>query len=153
MSEKLASGDGFPFPSGPKSPALSHRNPFATPSGAATPGFATPGIRTPGGGLRSSAFHLPASKGNTFFKSRRVQDTSTIQKPWLEIPDKKKKWHTIFPLLGIGIGIAVTALAVYQGTTTVTNYKYCPVYDVDFSNGGELDPKIWTKELQVGGFG
>lgn len=113
----------------------------------------TPGIRTPGGGLRASAFHLPATKGRTYFRSRRIQDISTIQKPWLDIPDKGKKWHTIFPLIGIFVGIAVVALAAFQGTTTVTNYKYCPVYSVDFSAGGQLDPKIWKKELSVGGFG
>jgi hypothetical protein len=152
MTEKLASGDGFPFPSGPRSPALSQRNPFATPSVAGTPG-GTPGIRTPGGGFRSSAFHLPATRGNAYFKSRRIQDISTIQKPWLGVKDTKKKWHTIFPLIGLFVGIAVMAGAAYQGTTTVTNYKYCPVYDVDFSAGGQLDPKIWHKELNVGGFG
>lgn len=149
MTEKVATGEGLPFPlGGPRSPASSHKNPFATP-----PGAGTPGIRTPGGVLRSSAFHLPATKGTTYFRSRRIQDLTTIRKPWLEIPDKKKKWHTIFPLIGLFIGIAVMAAAAFQGTTTVTNYKYCPVYSVDFSTGGQLDPKIWRKELNVGGFG
>ena len=82
-----------------------------------------------------------------------MQDISTIAKPWLSVPDKKKKWHTIFPVTGIIIGLLAACAAVYQGATTVTNHKYCSIYEVDFSNGGQLDPKIWTRELSVGGFG
>ena len=90
--------DAFPFPGAgaPKSPGLSQRNqnPFATPG--SIPG--TPrGARTPGSVLRASttAFHLPASRGNTYFKSRRIRDVSSIAKPWTEVKDPKKKWHTI----------------------------------------------------------
>lgn len=66
--------------------------------------------------------------------------------------DPKKKWHTIFPLIGMGLGIALVALECWQGLTTVINYPYCPVYEEDFSSG-ILDPMIWTKEVETGGFG
>lgn len=58
-----------------------------------------------------------------------------------------------FPLSGIALGIALVGLEVWQGMSTVTNNKYCSIYDLDFGAGGTLDPNIWTKEIQVGGFG
>jgi hypothetical protein len=75
----------------------------------------------------------------------------TIQKPWTEKKCPKKKWHTIFPLLGVGLGVALVALECWQGLSTVVNHKYCPVYE-EFSSGS-LDPKIWAKEAETGGFG
>lgn len=102
-----SAAEGYPFhlPSNaPKSPTTTQpRNPFATPGSApGTPGgVRTPGTpagaRTPGSLLRASttAFQLPASKGKTYFKSRRIRDVSSIAKPWTEVRDPKKKWHTI----------------------------------------------------------
>ena len=86
-----------------------------------------------------------------YFKSRRI-NPEDIQKPWTEKKDPKKKWHTIFPLLGIGLGLGLVALECWQGIGTIVNHKYCPVYEEDFSSG-ILDPKIWTKEVETGGFG
>jgi hypothetical protein len=110
----------------------------------------TPGTSTPTS-YHASAFHLPAVGSQNNFKSRRI-NPEEIQKPWLEQKDPKKKWHTIFPLIGIGLGLALVALECWQGLTTVINYPYCPIYEEDFSSG-ILDPKIWTKEVETGGFG
>jgi hypothetical protein len=110
----------------------------------------TPGTSTPAS-YRASAFHLPAVGSQKYFKSRRI-NPEDIQKPWTDKKDPKKKWHTIFPLIGIGLGIALVALECWQGLSTVINYNYCPIYEVDFSSG-TLDPKIWTKEVETGGFG
>lgn len=110
----------------------------------------TPGTSTPAS-YRASAFHLPAAGSQKYFKSRRI-NPEDIQKPWTEKKDSKKKWHTIFPLIGIGLGIALVALECWQGLSSVINYNYCPVYQEDFSSGA-LDPKIWTKEVETGGFG
>jgi hypothetical protein len=110
----------------------------------------TPGTSTPAS-YQASAFHLPAVGSQRYFKSRRI-NPEDIQKPWTEKKDPKKKWHTIFPLLGIGLGIALVALECWQGLNSVVNHKYCPVYEEDFSSG-ILDPKIWTKEVETGGFG
>ena len=58
---------------------------------------------------------------------------------------------TIIPLIGLALGFAFAGFLVYDGLKTVINHEYCPVLDEDFSGG--LDPKIWTKEAEVGGFG
>jgi hypothetical protein len=34
---------------------------------------------------------------------------------------------------------------------TVINHKYCPVLDENWAGG--INPKIWTKEVELGGFG
>ena len=65
--------------------------------------------------------------------------------------DPKEKWVTIIPLIGIFLGLCVTGFLIYEGLQTVSNHVYCPVYMTDFSSG--LDSHIWTKEVEVGGFG
>lgn len=65
--------------------------------------------------------------------------------------DPKEKWVTILPLLGILLGLCISGFLIWDGMRSVVHHKYCPVLDDDFSNG--LDPSIWTKEVQVGGFG
>lgn len=74
-----------------------------------------------------------------------------IEKPWLEKHDPKEKWVTILPLLGILLGLCISGFLIWDGMRSVVHHKYCPVLDDDFSNG--LDPSVWTKEVQVGGFG
>jgi hypothetical protein len=59
---------------------------------------------------------------------------------------------TIIPLIGLFIGLAIAVLLIYDGLQTVVNHKYCPVFMEDFSSG-TLNPSIWTKEAEVGGFG
>ena len=139
-----ASAQKFPFPNdGQRTP----RSSFYPKSGHETP-------RTPGSIRAStSAFHLHASGSQKYFRSRRIKDVSTISKPWTEKKDPSKKWHTIFPLIGIFCGLALVGVAAFQGYTSVINNSYCPIYHVDFTTGGQLDPKIWTKEVQLGGFG
>ncbi|KAF1963144.1 concanavalin A-like lectin/glucanase [Byssothecium circinans] len=85
-----------------------------------------------------------------YFQSRRVHKED-IAKPWLENRDPKEKWVTIIPLCGFFIGLAISSFLVWDGLRSVTNYKYCTVLDEDFSLG--LDENIWTKEVEVGGFG
>lgn len=107
------------------------------------------------GSVRASttAFHLPTVGSQKYFRSRRIKDTTTISKPWMEKTDKQAKWHTIIPVIGVIAGVALVGLSCWQGYMTVPRNTYCSVYDVDFTTGGQLDPKIWTKEVQLGGFG
>lgn len=65
--------------------------------------------------------------------------------------DPKEKWVTIIPLMGIFVGLVISGLLIWDGLRTVVNHTYCPVLDEDFSNG--LDSKVWSKEVEVGGFG
>ncbi|KAF4984218.1 hypothetical protein FZEAL_558 [Fusarium zealandicum] len=87
---------------------------------------------------------------NRYFHSRRVRP-GEVEKPWLEKKNPKEKWVTILPIMAIVIGLGFSAFLVWDGIRSVVVNKYCPVLDEDFSGG--IDTKIWTKEVEVGGFG
>ncbi|KAK4946853.1 hypothetical protein LTR66_014248, partial [Elasticomyces elasticus] len=59
---------------------------------------------------------------------------------------------TLFPALGLFIGLALGAYMVYNGWMSIPVHQYCSVYEDDFSSG-QLNTKIWTTEAEVGGFG
>ncbi|KAF2454579.1 glucan endo-1,3-beta-D-glucosidase [Lineolata rhizophorae] len=112
-------------------------NPFATPYGS------IPGSKTGS----STGLAVPQER---YFRSRRVKK-GTVERPWLNKKDPKEKWVTIIPILGILIGLGISAFLIWDGLQTVVVHEYCPVLDEDFSSG--LDSSIWTKEVEVGGFG
>ncbi|KAI9809251.1 MAG: hypothetical protein M1825_002542 [Sarcosagium campestre] len=96
----------------------------------------------------SSGYNMgPAS---TYFRSRRVRK-GEVERTWLGKKDPKEKWVTILPIVGVCLGLAIAGILVWDGLRTVVNNDYKLVLDESFSNG--LDSKIWTKEVQVGGFG
>lgn len=96
-----------------------------------------------------SGLRLPTS-AKRYFHTRRIQK-GEVDKPWLTNKDPREKWVTIIPCIGVFIGLAVCAVLVWEGLSTVVNHKYCPVLIEDWSNG--FDEKIWTREAEVGGFG
>lgn len=65
--------------------------------------------------------------------------------------DPKEKWVTIIPLVGIFVGLALSGVLIWDGLRSVVNHNYCEILNEDFSNG--LNSKIWTKEVELGGFG
>ncbi|OAA60261.1 gram-negative bacteria-binding protein [Niveomyces insectorum RCEF 264] len=85
-----------------------------------------------------------------YFHSRRVRK-GEVSKPWLGRKDPKEKWATIMPLIGILTGLAISGVLVWDGLRSVVTHKYCLVLSDDFSQGFRSD--VWTKEVQVGGFG
>nr|POE59170.1 beta-1,3-glucan-binding protein [Quercus suber] len=114
-------------------------NPFTSPYGS-----------VPTSAMGSST-GLQSVQPPRYFHSRRIQK-GVAERPWLEKKDPKQKWVTIIPLLGILLGFGLTGFLVWDGLKTVADHTYCDVLIMDdFSNG--LDPKIWTKEAEVGGFG
>ncbi len=58
---------------------------------------------------------------------------------------------TILPVIGIVIGLGISAFLVWDGIRSVVHHRYCEVLSEDFSAGLRSD--VWTKEVQVGGFG
>ena len=98
----------------------------------------------------SSGYAQREQQGQRFFHSRRITK-GEVEKPWLGKKDPKEKWVSIFPLLGILIGLGISGFLVWDGLRSVTHHKYCTVMDEDFSS--DLNTDIWTKEVQVGGFG
>ncbi|KAB5562727.1 beta-1,3-glucan-binding protein [Coniochaeta sp. 2T2.1] len=133
-----------PFGDGVESQA-SHRSSGANP-------FASPDASRPASSFGSSSA-LGArfdERSNRYFHSRRVKK-GEIEKPWMNKSDPKEKWVTILPIIGIFIGLAISGFLVWDGLRSVVKHKYCPVLMEDFSSGFNTD--IWTKEVQVGGFG
>ncbi|KAI6854920.1 putative beta-1,3-glucan-binding protein, partial [Hortaea werneckii] len=82
--------------------------------------------------------------------SRRIKK-GELERPWMEKKDPKEKWVTIIPIIGILVGLGLTGFLIYDGLQSVSNLNYCPVLDDDFSNG--FNNKVWTKEVEVGGYG
>lgn len=111
--------------------------------------FATPYISRPVSQQGSTSGYLAPGQPR-YFKSRRVKK-GTVARPWLDKKDPKEKWVTIIPLLGIAVGLAITALLIWDGLRSVVNHTYCPVLNEEWVNG--FDDKIWTKEVELGGYG
>jgi hypothetical protein len=74
-----------------------------------------------------------------------------VERPWTKVKDPKEKWVSIIPVIGILVGLGIAGFLVWDGLRTVVNHKYCPIYLDDFANG--FDPKVWSKEAEMGGFG
>ena len=117
------------------------QNPFMSP-------FSTRPNSTP---ASSSAVDLNQQVlSQRYFHSRRIKK-GEVEKPWLDKKDPREKWVTIIPIIGIVIGLGIAGFLVWDGMRTVVNHEYCPVLTEDWKNG--IDPKIWTKEVELGGFG
>lgn len=113
-------------------------NPFTSPYGSIP-------VSTTG-----SSTGVQAAQPPRYFHSRRIKKGET-ERPWLNQKDPREKWVTIIPIIGLLVGLSITGFLVYDGLKSVQNYKYCTVLDEDFSEG--LNPKVWTKEVELGGFG
>jgi hypothetical protein len=119
------------------SPAPGRANPFSSPFNS-RPASSF--------GSSSAVRGLP----QRYFHSRRVRK-GEVEQPWRAKVDPKEKWVTIIPLIGLLLGFGIAGFLVYDGLHSVVHHKYCPVFSDDFSSG--LNPSIWTKEAEVGGFG
>ncbi|KAK9451885.1 glycoside hydrolase [Limtongia smithiae] len=106
------------------------------------------------------ATHLPpedysASRANHSrlkFRSRRIPQGYISEKPWLKDRQKGDRilmWITVVTCV---IGCGIVGVLVWAGISSVTNYKYCVVMQDDFSSG-TIDETLWTREVELGGFG
>ncbi|TDZ99704.1 Beta-1,3-glucan-binding protein [Colletotrichum sidae] len=135
-----------PFGDGIESQASQRPPPGTNP-------FGTPAVSRP-----ASSFGSSSAIGNRFdersqryFHSRRIRKED-IEKPWLDKADPKEKWVTIIPIIGILVGLGISGFLVWDGIRSVVKHKYCEVLIEDFTSGN-LDSNVWTKEVNVGGFG
>jgi len=154
-----ATSTAVPTPLRPGTPNTDNgRNPFsdgvesqASHRGGANP-FASPNASRPASSFGSSSAIGTRYEERTqrYFHSRRVRK-GEVEKPWLAKKDPRAKWVTIFPVIGIIVGLGVSGFLIYDGIKSVVQHKYCPVLDENWSNGFNTD--VWTKEVTVGGFG
>lgn len=99
----------------------------------------------------SSASVFSLSPAKSRFRSRRVKKED-IQRPWMAQKDRRRIWYTVLPVVGVFLGFAITGFYIYHGMQKAPQHSFCPVLMEDFSSG-TLDTKIWTQEVEVGGFG
>lgn len=66
--------------------------------------------------------------------------------------DPRRIWHLVLPLIGVFLGFAITGYYIYHGMQNAPQHEFCMVLNEDFSSG-ILDTKIWTQEVELGGFG
>ncbi len=132
------------------------RNPFGDerldPQGSQQPGvnpFASPSVSRPTSSFGSSSALGSQPRGQRYFHSRRVKKDE-VEKPWLSKADPKEKWVTILPIIGIFVGLAISAFLIWDGIHSVVTHKYCLVLEDNFET---FNNDVWTKEVQVGGFG
>lgn len=130
---------------------------LASPSGSVPNPFQSPAVSRPQTISRpSSSFGSSSALGRSletrsqrYFHSRRIKK-GELEKPWLEKKDPKEKWVTIIPVIGILIGLGISGFLVWDGINSVVQHTYCPVLDDNFAT---FNTDIWTKEVQVGGYG
>ncbi|KAI0468921.1 concanavalin A-like lectin/glucanase domain-containing protein [Xylaria cf. heliscus] len=133
------------------------RNPFGDdriePQGSQQAGglnpFTSPSVSRPASSLGSSSALGGPPRGQRYFHSRRVKK-GDVEKPWLAKTDPKEKWVTILPVLGIFLGLAISGVLIWDGLRSVVKHKYCVVLEDSFNT---FNTDVWTKEVQVGGFG
>ena len=118
------------------------RNPFMSPFSSRPESF----MRS-----TSSAVNLnQAALSQRYFHSRRIKK-GEIERPWLAKKDPREKWVWILPLIGLILGLGLAGFLVWDGLRSVVNHEYCQILDENWSGGFNED--VWTKEVEVGGFG
>lgn len=93
----------------------------------------------------------PLRNDEKWFRSRRIRRGEPVERPWLDKPDPRAKWMVIIPLIGLMVGLMLAGFLIWDGVRSVDNFRYCSVLDEDFSHG--LRDDIWTREVEVGGYG
>jgi hypothetical protein len=143
-------------PSGPHHNDGIHNvdNPFATPGAtspnhnAARSAVSNSGPGSVNGASAFSSGYNPFPRG-VYFRSRRIKKEA-FERPWLDNKHPREKWMTILPLVGLFIGLCITAVLVWDGVRSVAQHKYCEIFTDDFSS---WNSSVWTKEVEVGGYG
>jgi hypothetical protein len=119
-------------------------NPFSTPLNSRA------GSRAVSSTGHTSSRGLGGAVQRKYFQSRRIRKEDT-KLPRFE-RDRGEKWLWIIPTSGFIIGLIVVGVLIYLQVATKPNHNYCPVLEEDFSSG-VLNPEVWMKEVEVGGFG
>lgn len=76
-----------------------------------------------------------------------------ITKPWVGKKDKPARISYFLTYTMAFVGVIGAALRCFYGWKSVSLIgNLCPVLDDDF-NGSDLDPSVWMREVDLGGFG
>ncbi|KAI1478311.1 glycoside hydrolase family 16 protein [Daldinia eschscholtzii] len=88
------------------------------------------------------------SRAPVYFHSRRLREK--IERPWLKKKDNRERWVVILPIIGLIVGLGLSGLLVWDGIRSVAKHNYCLVFEDNFT---AFNDAVWTKEVQLGGFG
>lgn len=84
-------------------------------------------------------------------KSSMLSADAVIEKPWLKSKTRRRlKYLDWIFGVGVFVGIGIIGMQVYFAWASVTNFDYCEVLVDNFETFRE---DVWTREVQVGGFG
>jgi hypothetical protein len=100
------------------------------------------------GSVITSGYQNQIPRGD-YFRSRRVKK-GEVEKPWLKEKHPRQIWVTLFPIIGLVLGLTVTGILIWDGIRSVAKHKYCEIFSDNFTS---WNSGVWTKEVEVGGFG
>ncbi|SGZ49831.1 CIC11C00000003628 [Sungouiella intermedia] len=84
-------------------------------------------------------------------RSSFLPKDTVAEKPWLEGKTRKRlKYLNWIFCAGIFAGLCVIGVQVWMAWRSITNFDYCEVLIDEFET---FRDDIWTREVQVGGFG
>jgi hypothetical protein len=84
-----------------------------------------------------------------YFRSRRVKPEE-VERPWLNETHPRQKWVNCGPIVGLLLGLMVTGILIWDGIRSIARHDYCEVLNDNFTSWND---NVWTKEVEVGGFG
>ena len=83
------------------------------------------------------------------FRSYRL--VGKYEQPWLDDPRMRKTRQNSWIVYGgVALGVLLSAYICLTKIKSVTNHEYCLILDENFQT---LDPNIWTREVQIDGYG
>ena len=127
-------------------PSVNNPNPFQSPTISRPQTISRPASSFGGSSALGRSLE---TRGQRYFHSRRIRK-GEVEKPWLAKKDPKEKWVTIIPIIGILIGLGISGFLIWDGINSVVQHNYCTVLDDNFAT---FNTDIWTREIQVGGYG
>ena len=103
----------------------------------------------------SSPYLVPRKTRPPMPSSRLSQKLSDEDKPWIKEKESRVRWSWWLTFLMCWIGVGCSGIVIYFGWTGVhqiLDSDLCLVLDDEF-NSGSLDTSVWTRDIELGGFG
>jgi hypothetical protein len=92
--------------------------------------------------------YLPGTPRGPYFRSRRIVK-GEADRSYLK-PTPRMKYANGIVYFCVLVGCTLAGILVWDGYRQIAQHKYCEVFHDNFTT---WDPSVWTKEVEVGGFG
>lgn len=98
---------------------------------------------------KSELSYLRTARNTRPFRSRVI--TQPSEKEWLhEKPSRQDRIAIWIPRIGLLVSVCILAGFIYGGWTAWETNRYCLVMEDNFD---AFDSTIWTREIELGGYG